>query len=86
MAMGAEGIDARSCCGDIMTAQMRNIVVRRFSSFEEEQKADREYWAAIPPDDRVAMVEQLRRDWAAFSGQPEERLRRTVRVLVRKER
>ena len=69
-----------------MAAQMRNIVVRRFSSFEEEQKADREYWAAIPPDDRVAMVEQLRRDWAAFSGQPEERLRRTVRVFDRPKR
>ena len=44
-----------------MTAQMRNVVVRRFASFEEEQKADKEYWAAIPPDARVAMVEELRR-------------------------
>jgi hypothetical protein len=69
-----------------MAPQMRNIQVRRFSSFEEEQKADTEYWAAIPPDDRVAMVEQLRRDWAIFSGQTEERLRRVVRVLDRKKR
>jgi hypothetical protein len=69
-----------------MPLPMRNIVVRRFASFEEEQKADREYWATVPPDDRVAMVEQLRRDWAVFSGQPEERLRRTVRVLDGPER
>jgi hypothetical protein len=69
-----------------MASQMRNIQIRRFSSFEEEQKADREYWAAMPPEDRVAMVEQLRRDWATFSGQTEERLRRVVRVLDRQER
>jgi len=69
-----------------MTSQMRSIQVRRFSSFEEERKADKEYWAAIPPDDRVAMVEQLRRDWATFSGQAEERLRRVVRVFDRQAR
>ena len=79
-------MNAPSRGGDIMAAQMRNIVVRRFSSFEEEQTADREYWAAIPPDDRVAMVEQLRRDWATFSGHTEERLRRVVRVLDRQKR
>jgi len=65
---------------------MRNIVVRRFASFEEEQNADREYWATVPPDDRVAMVEQLRRDWATISGQTEERLRRVLRVLDRERR
>jgi hypothetical protein len=80
------GFDARHSCGDIMTAQMRNVVVRRFASFDEEQKADKEHWAAIPPDARVAMVEELRRNWAVFSGQPEERLRRTVRVLDGPER
>lgn len=69
-----------------MPLPMRNIVVRRFASFEEEQKADREYWATVPPDDRVAMVEQLRRDWATFSGQTEERLRRVLRVLDRESR
>jgi hypothetical protein len=69
-----------------MASQMRNIQIRRFSSFEEEQKADKEYWAAIPPEDRVAMVEQLRRDWTTFSGQTEERLRRVVRVLDRQKR
>lgn len=62
------------------------ILVRRFLSFEEEQKADREYWAAMPPDAGVAMVEQIRREWAAFSGHPEERLRRVVRVLDGPER
>ncbi len=41
-------MDARSRGGDIMAAQMRNIVVRRFSSFEEEQKADREVLGGDP--------------------------------------
>ena len=69
-----------------MAAQMRTIAVRRFSSFEEEQKADREYWAAMAPDARVAVVEQLRRDWAAISGHTEERLRRVGRGLDRQDR
>jgi hypothetical protein len=64
-----------------MPLPMRNMAVRRFDSFKEEQKANREYLAAVTPDDRVAMVEQLRRDWATISGQIEERLRRVVRVL-----
>jgi hypothetical protein len=64
-----------------MPLPMRHIVVRCFDSFKEEQKANREYLAAVTPDDRVAMVEQLRRDWATISGQIEDRLRRVVRVL-----
>lgn len=69
-----------------MASQMRNVQIRRFSSFEEEQQADRQYWAAMTPDARVALVEQLRREWAVFSGIPQERLRRVVRVLDGPER
>jgi hypothetical protein len=35
----------------------------------------------MTPDARVAAVEELRREWVLISGHPEERLRRTVRVL-----
>ncbi len=57
------------------------IWVRKCSSFEEERQADREFWATMAPDARVEVVEKLRREWARISGQPYERLRRTVRVL-----
>jgi hypothetical protein len=62
------------------------IWVRKCSSFAEERVADRQFWLAIPPDERVAIVEQLRQQWAKLSGHPIERLRRTVTVLEREER
>jgi hypothetical protein len=57
------------------------IWVRRCQSFEEERAADREFWATISPDERVALVEELRHEWARISGQAIERLRRTARLL-----
>jgi hypothetical protein len=62
------------------------IWVRKCASFSEERAADREFWSALPPDERVALVEQIRREWAQISGQPIERLRRTAAVLERQER
>ena len=62
------------------------ICVRKCTSFVEDRQADREFWAAMTPDARVAVVEQLRAEWALISGHPEERLRRTVRVLDGPER
>lgn len=62
------------------------IWVRKCESFEEERVADREFWAALSPDARVAVVEDLRREWAKISGQPIERLRRTARLLQRERR
>ncbi len=57
------------------------IWIRECVSFAEDRQADRESWAAMTPDQRVAVVEQLRKDWTLISGHPEERLRRTARVL-----
>ena len=62
------------------------VWVRKCASFEEDRQADREFWAALTPDARVALVEQIRHDWTKISGQPVERLRRTVRVLQREAR
>ena len=62
------------------------VWIRKCSSFEEERAADREFWLSIPPDDRVALVEQLRQQWADQSGHAIERLRRTAKVLERSER
>jgi hypothetical protein len=62
--------------------------VRKLSSFEEEQNADREFWSRITPNERVAIVEELRQDWARMQGNDEDLqgLRRTARVVQRPER
>jgi len=59
------------------------VWVRKCASFEEERLADREFWAAMSPDARVRVVDELRQEWGRISGQPIERLRRTARVLQR---
>ena len=60
--------------------------VRRCASFDEEREADREFWARLSPDERVAVVESLREQWRQMTGQRDEGLRRTVRVLDGPER
>ncbi len=60
-----------------------DIWVRKCSGFEDERRADREFWARMSPDERVAVVEQLRREYLELRGQPDEGLRRTVRVFDR---
>jgi hypothetical protein len=57
------------------------IWVRKFSSFDDENRADRELWQRMTPDERVAIVEQLREEWWKHHGNGEEGLRRAVRVL-----
>jgi hypothetical protein len=55
--------------------------VRKLTSFEEERAADREFWAQMSPDERVAAVEELRLEWSKIQGKRNEGLRRTARVL-----
>ena len=55
--------------------------VRKLNSFEEERVADREFWAQLSPDERVAAVEELRTEWSKIRGESHEGLRRTARVL-----
>lgn len=64
------------------------IWVRKCSSFEEERRADREFWAALTPEQRVAAVEELRQEWARTRGTDEDLqgLRRSARVLQRTRR
>ena len=65
---------------------MADIWVRKLGSFEDDRRADREFWRAVPPDERVAAVEDLRQQWAKIQGADEQGLRRTVRVLEAPER
>ena len=65
---------------------MADIWVRKSDSFDEDRQADREFWRAMSPDDRVAAVEDLRKHWARLKGVSDEGLRRTVRVFDAPER
>lgn len=65
---------------------MQQVWVRKFSSFEEERQADREYWARIAPHARVAILDDMRAEWASWKGDDEQGLRRTVRRFERPER
>jgi hypothetical protein len=57
------------------------VWVRRCSGFLEEAEADREFWAQMTADQRVALVEQMRRERWNRNGGGYEGLRRVVRVL-----
>jgi hypothetical protein len=54
--------------------------VRKCSSFEEEEQADREFWAQMTGDERVEALEDLRRQAWKVTGERIEGLRRVVRV------
>ena len=55
-------------------------VVRKFISFEEAEKADREYYKSLTPAQRVAMALELRRMWVGTEHEHTERLERVLTV------
>lgn len=55
--------------------------LRKLDSFADEAQADREFWAQMGPNQRVAVIEDLRLTWLKMKGLPDEGLRRVVRVL-----
>ena len=64
-----------------MSTRMADVWIRKLDSFDEAERADREFWRSVSPDARVAAVEDLRKQWAVLQGANVEGLRRTVRVL-----
>jgi hypothetical protein len=64
------------------------LTARLFRSVEEEQRADREYWAAFSLAERLAMMCQLTLDAWAFTGEhrAESRLPQSVVRIHRRER
>ena len=56
---------------------MRDIRLRPYESFAEEAEGDAEFWLQMTPEERVELVEVMRREWQERNGQPDERLRRT---------
>jgi len=71
---------------DIMKAPMTDVWVRKSNSFDDDRRADREFWRAASPEARIAAVEALRQHWAKLKGISHEGLRRTVRVFPAPER
>jgi hypothetical protein len=71
----------RASARGIMTTPMADVWIRKLDSFDDAQRADREFWRSVSPDARVAAVEDLRKQWAVLQGANDEGLRRTVRVL-----
>src|SRR5688572_11417420 len=53
---------------------MNNVWLRRCDSFAEEAKADRDFWAHFTADERVGIVEQIRREWMELNGRHDEGL------------
>lgn len=45
-----------------------NVWFRRCTSFEEEAEADREFWLQYTPEERVALVEEIRKEWADMTN------------------
>jgi hypothetical protein len=57
--------------------------LRVCASFEEEAAADREFWAALSPDQRVAVVEEMRQNGWKVTGGRGEGFQRFLEVLER---
>jgi len=45
-----------------------SVWLRRCASFAEEAEADREYWSRFTPDERVALIADLRQEWSRMNG------------------
>jgi hypothetical protein len=59
--------------------------VIRLTTFDEEQERNSalEYWLSRPPEERIAEVERLRREYFALQGNgPDEPLPRLHRSLL----
>lgn len=79
--LGQNPLQQRASGRGIMTTRMADVWIRKLDSFDDAQRADREFWRSVSPDARVAAVEDLRKQWAVLQGANDEGLRRTVRVL-----
>lgn len=61
----------------------RSGTLRVFRSREEADRADLEQYRSMTPEERLAVVEMLRRQWYKISGGTDEGLRRVVRIIRR---
>jgi len=57
--------------------------IRKFQDPEEAERADREYWLSLTPEERIEAVELCRLDYWRMRGEKPQGLRRVLRVLER---
>jgi hypothetical protein len=57
--------------------------VRVFTSHEEAERAEIEYWLALDPEQRLDAVGECVREYLALRHEPEQGFRRVHRVLER---
>ena len=69
-----------------MSEDARRITIRRTAFGPEDERLDREFWAALTPEERVAETWRLTvEQWELKGWDPgESRLRRTVARVVRR--
>jgi hypothetical protein len=70
-----------------LMASRKNVQTRVFRSFQEEERAEREYWNSLTPAERLDMMWQLTVDVWSFTGTPlaEPRLQRHIVSVHRRE-
>lgn len=56
---------------------------RVHDSFEDAEQAEREYYASLTPDERIAAVEEMRQRWMKMKGLPDLGVQKVVRVFRR---
>ncbi len=52
-----------------------------FKNFDAAEKADREYYLRLTPEERMAIAEQLRQDYQKIHYGAEQRFRRVFRIV-----
>jgi hypothetical protein len=63
--------------------QHERRIVRVFSSHEQAERAEIDYWLALDPEQRLDAVGECVREYLALHHEPEQRLRRVLRVFER---
>lgn len=58
------------------------IWFRRSDSFGEDAAADADFWARVSPDQRVAILEEMRQEWLDDHGRSDEGLQRIARRVA----
>lgn len=56
-------------------------ILRKFNSFEEQEKEEKKYWQNLDGDKKLEILENIRANyWAMYNGIP-KRLQRIYRII-----
>ena len=62
-----------------MVVMEKHIVIHR--GFEDSDRADRDYYRRLTPQERLSILLQLNRQWAGKSDGTADRLERVYRII-----